>query len=353
MESFRQTFSFSAYQLLTWKGGKELCLASGQRSYWEAQNGAVDRASYFDLGSLTKVIATTQILAQLVSSGDIELSQPVSDFIPELKGSVGSLELRHLLSHSSGLLWWAPLYESKSIRSTEGVLCETGLIDWLRKNEASLLTCEAGSQCTYSDFNFLILGLIVERKLGLSFKDAWHSLVRAPLGLEKVKWANEGLGDNVVATEYRSQTQMPAHAQVFDENTLALGGISSHAGLFSSAEALAPFCRYWLEALCGRQPGLQKKVALEFSQKANIVPGSSWCLGWDGKSQAYSSLGEKFSMRSFGHLGFTGTSIWIDPDNDSFTILLTNRVHPSRLDERIKQIRPEVHNTVAAYWGIA
>ncbi|NBX76065.1 MAG: hypothetical protein EBQ92_05880 [Proteobacteria bacterium] len=201
----------------------------------------------------------------------------------------------------------------------------------------------------YSDIGFLLLGTAIENLTQQSLKESFASEVVRPLELKNILFGPVPQ-ENSAATEWRRELGRCLQGESFDENTAALGGMAPHAGLFSSAEAIRPLCREWLSAVLGDSQWLNQSTAELFTTRADLVSKSSWAYGWDTRSFEGSSAGSLFSLKSFGHLGFTGTSVWIDPDVEGFCILLTNRVHPSRLDERIRRFRPLLHDEVARYW---
>ncbi len=197
----------------------------------------------------------------------------------------------------------------------------------------------------YSDLDFLLLGLFIKTKwndLNLAFQEE----VVKPLSLSQVRYGKISDKNSVAATEVSTVRDRLLWGEVFDENTFALGGISVHAGLFASAEGLVPYCREWLKALHGKSNWISQKTAQTCTQKTNFVKDSTWALGWDTKSPDRSSAGILFSSESFGHLGYPGCSVWIDPKSNLFCIFNTNRVHPSRFDERIRKLRPLIHDAV-------
>jgi len=315
-------------------------LAGGLTTYWPGGK-PVTPQSRFDIGSVTKAVVTTSLFARGVDRNRYDLSAPVSGYVKSLAGNpLGDLILGDVLNHSSGLVGWYPIYSE---------LGKATLLDWMKAHAGSLLKNPPRAKSEYSDIGFLILGMILEadKPLARLFDDE----VRGPLRL------SDGLGygplkevADVVATEYDETSGQPLQGVVFDENCRKLGGECSHAGLFATAESLAPWAREWLRAVGGGSAWLTPATARRFTQPAGSVPGSTWGYGWDTKSPQHSSAGKLFSPKSFGHLGYPGASVWIDPEREGFTVLLTNRVHPSRFDERIRQLRPLLHDAVVNWW---
>jgi serine-type D-Ala-D-Ala carboxypeptidase len=341
LESHRKSFVFSGYQVWAEHGGKLAQWTGGATSYWPGAV-TVDARTFFDIGSVTKAVATTSILARWIDSKKIGLSDTIGQHLPALRsGPLGALSVKSLLTHSSGLKAWLDLSGvGKGL---------SALVPWLEKNAASWVSGPPGSKTEYSDLGFLCLGLVVEAVARRPFEDVFENEVRSALGLSEVIFGPIPKGRAVAATEVREN--LPLSGIVFDENCTALGGLTSHAGLFATAEGLAPWCREWLNATQGNSRWISKETALLFTGRSNSVPKSSWALGWDTKSEAGSSAGTLFSSTSFGHLGYPGCSVWIDPLKSGWVVFLSNRVHPSRLDERIRKVRPVLHDRIAETWG--
>jgi len=333
-----QTFVFSAYQLIADRNNESKSWFGGKTSYWsDAQS--ISESTFFDLGSLTKVVATTSIIARLVDQNRMSLSQNLGDLFKDFKSTAYSgITVQQLLTHSSGLLAWHPLYLDPKIP----------LIDLFLKHEGLFLNSSKLKKTVYSDLGFLLLGEIINSQFG-SFEKLFEAEVRGPLNLKHIQYGPLKTAD-CAATEFCLERKKLIQGEVFDLNTAHLGHRCSHAGLFSSAQDLLPWAKEWLNALEGNSCWLTQKTADLFTQAGQGESNGTWALGWDTKSKAFSSAGDFFSDLSFGHLGYPGTSIWIDPVSKGIVIFLTNRVHPSRLDERIKRFRPLIHNLVVKFW---
>lgn len=337
LEQARQEFVFSAYQCIAESPTSTLSLARGVYSYWGiAQN--ITEASWFDLASLTKALCTTSILARWAERGVLDIEAPLETVAAEWRGSgYGKLPLCDLLAHAGGLLDWYPLYQ------------ETDWKTCLRENESTFILCKPRQKVCYSDIGFLLLGTAIESVSGQALNQVFESEVCAPLQISGLAF-NPPNPMNCVATEWRAAIGTPLRGKSFDENSEAMLGVAPHAGLFGSAKSVLPIVKEWLLAIQGRSSWLQQKTAQRFTQRSELVSGSSWALGWDTRSFQGSSAGSVFSQKSFGHLGFTGTSIWVDPEVQGICIFLTNRVHPSRVDDRIRRVRPILHDEVAHFW---
>lgn len=206
------------------------------------------------------------------------------------------------------------------------------------------LVYEPGTATAYSDMGFLVLGKVLET-LGEGRLDVLaKQRVFEPLGMCDTSYCPpRGIRHRIPPTERRTNLRDTlVHGEVHDENAAAMGGIASHAGLFSTAEDLAKFLRAWLGAGSFPDRGIR-----QFTTRANIAPKSTWALGWDTVSPGISSSGRHFTAQSFGSLGFTGTSVWADPIRDLGVVLLTNRVHPTRENAQIKHLRPEFHDAIS------
>lgn len=292
----------------------------------------------YDLASLTKVIGLTTACMMLVSEGKLDLDAPVQRYVPGFRGpGKERVTIRHLLTHSSGMPAWRPLYTETTTRSTAFALVDT-----------TALLRQPGDTFVYSDLGAIVLTQVVEGLTGQRLDAYLDARVFQQLKMTSTRFLPPSDWRDRIAPTERSQDGTIIRGTVHDENAWKLGGVSGHAGLFSTAGDLARFAQWLLDAQLtpGRRPGvslpqLPQQLVLEFTRRQNIPPGSSRALGWDTPSEN-SSGGTKLGPRAFGHTGFTGTSIWIDPDNDLYIILLTNRVNPTRENARIIRVRPRV-----------
>ncbi len=288
----------------------------------------------FDLASLTKVIATTPIVMQQVERGVLALEDPVSGHIAEWRSDDrADVTLRDLLAHCSGLPVWRPFFrELKGRHAYEAAIA------------AEPLDYAPRTQSVYSDLDFILLGFIVDGRVPLAERFA---LMLSQMEIvEEIQFAPPSLWRARIApTEHDPWRGRLLVGEVHDENAAALGGIAGHAGLFGTAAAVGSYARHLLQVLDGRAGVFRRATLEEFVTKRADIPGSSRALGWDTMLPT-SSCGTLMSARAFGHTGFTGTSLWIDPEKDVYVTLLTNRVHPTRANEAIKHVRPAVHDAV-------
>ncbi len=309
--------------------------AFGRQTY-DSGSPEVTTDTLYDLASLTKVIVTTTMAMILVDEGKLTLSEPVRNFIPAFHGGAkDKVTVAHLLTHSSGLDWWAPLY--KDTKGQDAFVTRIAAMD---------LVYEPGTKSLYSDLGLILLGEILERVSGQTLDAFARERIFAPLGMNDTMYRpGKELLPRIAPTENDPWRKRVVHGEVHDENAYALGGVAPHAGLFATAGDLAKFAQMLLNGGVYGQRRIVSRATLErFTTRAGI-PGSSRALGWDTPGEN-SSSGSLFSPESFGHTGFTGTSMWLDPKRKLFVILLTNRVHPTRDNNLIRQVRPAVADAV-------
>lgn len=323
--------------------------------------GPTVRAStVYDLASLTKPLVTTTALALLVQEGCCRLDDKLTNYLPEFaEASIGSATLRQLLTHSSGLPGWRGFYERLSPDGTtpssheERIRAKREMIQLIR---AESLVYQRGSRSLYSDLGFMLLGWVAERCSQRTLTCFFQDRVVRPLGglrmwfvpAERLKWLldeSNTLGGGVAPTEVDSWRGRLLCGEVHDQNAAALGGVAGHAGVFGTADAVLAVTGEWLHAYRGRNVLLDQGIVREFTRPQVLGVGSSWALGWDTPTTP-SSSGRHFSGRSFGHLGYTGTSIWIDPECELEVVLLSNRVHPTSKNDAIREFRPVIHDLV-------
>ena len=304
--------------------------------YTYEQTKRVQTTSQYDLASLTKVVATTTAAMLLVERDRIALDAAVSNYLPDFaQNGKDAVTVRQLLSHSSGL---KPYLGPDERGPTRAATLDTVM--------AQPLAYSPGTESTYSGLNFLTLMHIVETVTGRSFDAFCRTEIFAPLGMDQTGfYSTDRTADWVVPTTDTTGTTY--RGSVHDPMARSMDGVSGNAGLFSTARDLSRFA-YMLThdgRIDGRQ-FLEPETINTFTEKAD-VPGSTRALGWDTKSPTgYSSAGDRFSDSSFGHTGYTGTSMWFDPAQDLFVILLTNRVYPDDTDEQIQEVRPTVADEV-------
>jgi serine-type D-Ala-D-Ala carboxypeptidase len=315
---------------------------------------AVATDSIFDLASVSKAIATTTMAMILYERGLLDLEALVTGIVPEFSGDDarrGEVTLRQLLAHSSGL----PAYEKLYVRAKTRD-------DLLQAAFATELTADPGKRAEYSDIGFIILGVALERLADESLDVFCQREIFGPLAMSHTTYnPPRAWRDRIppTANECGADTAVPASAdptrttpstvrgriiqgEVQDQNASVLGGVAGHAGVFSTAEDVARFAHAMLN---GGYPILRPNTVQLFTRSVRAPAGSFRTLGWD-KPSSPSQSGKYFGPRSFGHLGYTGTSLWIDPDRQLSITLLTNRTWPDCQNQAIKQVRPAFHNAV-------
>lgn len=278
----------------------------------------------FDLASLTKVTATLPAILLLLEEGALRLDDPVSRFLPAFP--TPEVRVRHLLTHSSGLPADYPVHtfeEAVALAPTRPI----------------------GGQVVYSDIGFILLGMIVETITGQPLDRFFAARVAAPVGMTDTLYRPDAaLRGRIAATEYRDYLGAHQWGEVHDEKATRLGGVAGHAGLFGTAQDLWRYARAWLTG----QPRLLSRATVKAASRSYTdALGERRGLGWLVKSEEYASCGDLFANSAYGHTGFTGTSLWIDPVQELIVILLTNRVYYGRQDH-ILRLRPRFHNAVVA-----
>ena len=216
------------------------------------------------------------------------------------------------------------------------------------------LVYERGSRSLYSDLGFMLLGWAVERLAGESLDQFCANQIYRPLAAHPLAYIPRGLqampaaileSYAIAPTEDDSWRGRMLCGEVHDENAFALGGVAGHAGLFGTARAVFAVAKAWMDGWLGKAGLLHPELVRLFTTRQQGIPNAGWALGWDTPSVP-SSSGARFTPESFGHLGYTGTSLWIDPVKELEVVLLSNRVHPTRKNERIKTFRPLIHDLI-------
>lgn len=294
-------------------------------------SGAVDENTIYDMASLTKVIATTTASMILEEQGKLDLDRTVASYLPEFNAPDKSpITVRMIVTHRGGLEAFAALYKTFKGRD-----------QYLAQINARPLKSTPGTETIYSDWDMILQQLIIERITGQPLDKFVDEQVFKPLGMTSTMFnPDPSLIGRIAPTEIDTARGGLVHGKVHDENAWAMGGVSGHAGLFSSLGDLTIFAQMLLNGGSYNGVRIVKPETLA-RWTAPQTRGSSRSLGWDTPSKG-SSSGNYFSPRSFGHTGFTGTSIWIDPEKGLYVILLTNRVDPTRDNNRHVPLRRAV-----------
>jgi CubicO group peptidase (beta-lactamase class C family) len=325
----------------------ELIIHEFGRQTYDAKSPAVTTETIYDAASLTKPVVTATLVAMQVEAGRISLDLPVTRYIPEWNSGPNpdwrkTVTIRHLLTHSSGL----PAHQDyflklHSKREIVAAICQEPL------------EYAPGTKTVYSDLGFILLGEILQRATGKTIDQLARERIFAPLGMTSTTFSPaKSLTAGIAPTEngvtFRKRL---LQGEVHDENAFAMGGVAGHAGMFTTASDLAAFCQMLLNGgIYAHQRMLTRATLSQFIASQPLAAGAR-TLGWMTPTPN-SSSGHYFSARSFGHLGFTGTSMWIDPERQLFVILLTNRVYPTRDNDKIAAVRPAVHDAVIEALGL-
>lgn len=325
--------------------------AFGRLTY-DARSPKVRDATIYDLASLTKPIVTTSAIMMLVAEGRVDLDAPLSRYLPEWASGANAgqqadwrkkVTARELLLHTSGLPAHREFY--KDTKGRDAIL---------KRAHAEPLVAEPGTKVEYSDLGFMLLGEIVERLTGETLDEFAHDEIFAPLGMSHSYFnPPRSLRAQIAPTENDTAfRKRQLQGEVDDGNAFAMGGFAGHAGLFSTAQDLSVFAQMMLNGGMYAQERIFTRTMIDrFTQRVN-VGNSARALGWDVPTEN-SSSGHHMSQRAYGHNGFTGTSMWIDPEKGLFVILLTNRVYPSAANDNIRQVRPALHDAIMAGLGLS
>ena len=302
------------------------------------------RHTVFDLASLTKPLATTLGIMKLIEQKKLSLDKKIGEFLPWCANSDKSfISIRQLLCHCSGLPAYRPFY--KILRKIEPAKRQRAFEKLIQQEP---LTSSIGKMTVYSDFGFMLLGQVIESISQIPLDQFVDQHIYKPLGLGNMFFPGRSVkvpGDGFAATEFCMWRKTLLNGVVHDDNAYVMGGVAGHAGLFATAKDL--HCLLWemldiYHGAFGR--GVFHKDLLEIFWRP--CHDSDKTLGFDTPAAKNSSAGNLFSRHSIGHLGFTGTSFWIDLDQDLVVVFLTNRVHPLRHNNKLKFFRPKLHNLV-------
>lgn len=322
--------------------------AFGRQSY-AAPAASVNEKTIYDTASLTKPVVTTTLCAMLSESGELDIGAPVARYIPEWacgpdRARRERVTIAHLLAHSSGL----PAHQDyfRNLKGRREIVARAA---------AELLVYDPAAKSIYSDVGFIVLAAIIERLSGQALDALAQERIFAPLGMTDTMFRPpQSLGARIASTERLSGGRKRVlHGKVHDENADAMGGVAGHAGMFSTGPDLAIFCRMILNGgIYAHQRILRRETVTRFTSPSGLAH-STRTLGWNVPTEP-SSSGRYFSKQSFGHTGFTGTSIWIDPRKELFVVLLTNanRTHANPDDDKIRRVQPAIHNAIVESLGL-
>ncbi len=317
------------------------------------------RQTVFDLASLTKPIATTTSIMLLESEGNLSIDDPVVKYLPTFsERGKQEVTLRHLLTHSSGLKPWRGFHElliDKERKKGERLIATSAGRDFIIDRVLrSSLVHKPGEAAVYGDLNFIVLGEVIKAVSGESIEDFCSTQLFGPLGLTKTRYRACFENTSCIPVDEKSTTAATEECswrdrvlwgEVHDPNAYAMGGVAGHAGLFAPADDVMRFGKIVLDTWHDRSDLLPREVLRKFLERQSVPKGSDWALGWDTPSAISSSSGQYFSNRSVGHLGFTGTSLWIDLENEVIVVFLSNRIHLVSKKSHYG-LRPKIHDLI-------
>jgi CubicO group peptidase (beta-lactamase class C family) len=309
---------------------------AGHLDWLDKPSPVPNDSTMWDMASLTKVIAMTSSMMQLVEQHKVELDAPVQRYLPSWTGAnKEKVTVRHLLTHSSGLPAWRPLYKETADPAAALKLAYATPLDTL-----------PGVRMVYSDIGGILMGEIVRAVSGERIDEYFAKHIAVPLKLRETMFLPPpSLLPRIAPTEIDPWRQRHLHGEVHDENAAALGGVSGHAGLFSSARDVARIAQLYLNhgALDGVR--IWKPETIVRFTTVQDSAFSNRALGWETPTGT-NSAGHLMKRPAFGHTGFTGTSVWIDPAHDLFIVMLTNRVNPTRANTKITAVRQALADSV-------
>jgi beta-N-acetylhexosaminidase len=324
--------------------------AFGKLSY-EASAPAARIETLYDLASLTKVVVTTTLVEKLVE-GDfpspLSLDAPIDRYLPEWVNGPQpewrrKVTVRNLMTHTSGLPPFKEYWRTSKGKS-----------DTLKDIFAEPLEYEPGTKVVYSDLGIILMAEIIQRLTGKPLDQLAREYIFGPIGMKDTMYnPPKRLWPEIAPTEVDTQLRHRlVQGEVHDENAYAIGGVSGHAGVFSTSPDLAAFCQMLLNGGIYAHGRILKRATIAEFTVPQPLAQNTRTLGWVMPTEG-SSSGHYFSAQSYGHTGFTGTTIWIDPDRQLFVVLLTNRVNPTRENHKIAEVRPSLHDAVMKALGFA
>lgn len=322
---------FSGAQVIVGQEKKRLFHACFGRCGFRHGDGKISDETLFDVASLTKPVVTATLAIRAVQEGKLSLDQQVRQWLPDLNRKE-EMNIRHLLTHTSGLPAWLPIYQE-----TAGKNQSAEEIRQVFVNEIGQVTAETrlGERRIYSDLNFILMGFILERVYEQSLDELFWEFLSQPLKMTCSTFnplEHKFQPSQLVLSGVSKARGMPLRGEVNDENAAALNGVAGHAGLFSTACDLEKFVHFILDH--EEQPVWRQFIGPDVSPK----------LGWDTVSRPQSQSGSYFSDQAIGHLAFTGCSLWFDLRDKKFVILLTNRTLSSQPEQFMKIFRPKIHD---------
>ena len=329
--------AFPGAVVLVSKEGKIIYEKAFGHLTYDDSSAVVTTNTIYDIASLTKVIATTTAAMICYDRSSFDLDDPVSNYIPDfaLNGKE-NVTIKNLLLHNSGLPSFKPFYKKYS--SSNEVINDI---------YSTSLQYQPGTKTIYSDLGIITLAKVIEKVTGKSLDDFSQEEIFKPLDMNSTMFnPPDSLKYKIAPTEFDDYWRNKlVWGKVHDETAFMLNGVAGHAGLFSTASDISHLLLMLLNEGNYNSKRITKGKTIQLFTK-RYSQQSTRALGWDTKSNTGSSAGDLFDSTSFGHLGFTGTSVWIDPTRDLFVVFLTNRVYPSRENKKLYKVRPALHNAI-------
>ncbi len=326
----------------------------------EPERSPIKIDTVFDLSSLTKALATTTAVMMLARDGKFRLDDRVTRFFHDF-GVHGknNITFRHLLAHCSGMPAWRPFFQ-RTMQIERGgrvnFMASYGAKEFVYEQvHRESLEAPTGTQAIYSDLGFILLGEAIEKITSVSLNRYCRDKLFRPLKMRATGFIDislarsrrlEPVPEMFAATELCPSRKRLLVGEVDDENAYAMGGVAGHAGLFAPVHDVDQIAKALIDCYAGHSDYVPQKIVREFWTRDTTVEGSTWALGWDTPSPQGSSSGHHFSPNAIGHLGFTGTSLWIEPEREIAVTILTNRVHPRRENQAIREFRPKIHDLI-------
>ena len=352
--------------------GAAVVVGRGERVVFEGYYGhlapgdtTVTAETVYDLSSLTKPLATLACVLRVMAERGMSFSHPLHGLLPQLLGDGRDarrrdINLRHALGHCAGLpargMYFERLAEAERRERMALVATEEGSRRIIAMACEEALLEAPGRVVTYSDVGYILLGEWLARASGRGLDRLFAEQVATPLGLVDTGFMRAAGGstakqapalERIAPTDRCPWRGRIVRGEVQDENAYAMGGVAGHAGLFSTALEVHRLVSAFVGSIDSQDGLFARDLVREcFAGPGSVVAGSTWSLGWDTPSPGTSSAGNHVSGRAFGHLGFTGTSVWVDLDRGVHVVLLTNRVHPDKENVGIRAMRPRVHDAI-------
>lgn len=345
--------SLAVYYGLQAEKDRELIVHCGRTQYGE-KGRKIDNTTLFDLASLTKPLSTTLLCFYCLEKGLLSLDDSIEQYFNLKQQEFKAIRICHLLSHSSGLPSYRPYY--KNFIPKKGMQQTEQIVAWILEEKP---INPPGKTACYSDLGFILLGRIIEKVTGQKLDSLFEKIIRIPLlPEEELFYRRLPLNDETFSVDIFAATEKcqwrgrVMQAEVHDEHCWAMGGVAGHAGIFGTISACFKLCKIILNSWLGNEKFPFCSTAFLQEALQRVRNEESWCLGFDTPSPGSSSSGQYFSNQSVGHLGYTGTSFWIDSVRELVVVLLTNRVHPNRENKKIQQFRPWIHDQIMEHFGI-